>query len=266
MTLLSKPMGDTGPGTAGGRLWPRWLALAAVVIGLVVAFVNLGTWQLSRLDQRRERNEVVVAHESSPVLDYAAVFGRPITDADQWQKVRVVGSFDPALGWVVRYRSNAGVTGYEVVGVLQTSDGRHLLVSRGFAQRPAGQDFPQAAPAPPTGTVTIVGHVRRAEQGDATATTPTQGAIRLINSAAIGSTLPFPVLEGYLGVLEISPVDPAGLVPVQPPELNEGNHLSYAIQWFTFSGMAALGLVLMIRSDLKAKQRAAPAPVRKEAP
>ena len=53
------------------------------------------------------------------------------------------------------------VPGYEVVGVLQTSDGRHLLVSRGFAQRPAGQDFPQAAPAPPTGTVTIVGHVRR---------------------------------------------------------------------------------------------------------
>ena len=67
-------------------------------------------------------------------------------------------------------------------------------------------------------------------------------------------------------MLEISPVDPAGLVPVQPPELNEGNHLSYAIQWFTFSGMAALGLVLMIRSDLKAKQRAAHAPVRKEAP
>lgn len=263
MSLLNKPMGMTSPTR---RLWPRWLALAAVVIGLVVAFVNLGNWQLSRLEQRRERNEVVVEHENSPIVDFAEVFGRPIVEADQWQKVRVTGTFDAARQYVVRYRSNAGATGYEVLGVLQTSDGRHLLVSRGFAQRPAGQDFPQAAPAPPTGTVTIVGHVRRDEQGDATATTPAQGAIRLINSAAIGSTLPFPVLEGYLGVLEISPADPAGLVQVQPPELNEGNHLSYAIQWFTFSGMAALGLVLMIRSDLKAKQRAAPAPVRKEAP
>lgn len=263
MTLLNKPMGVTS-GTQ--RLWPRWLALAAVVIGLVVAFVNLGNWQLSRLEQRRERNEVVIQHENSPILDFAEVFGRPITEADQWQKVRVTGTFDAAHQYVVRYRSNAGTTGYEVLGVLQTDDGRHLLVSRGFTERPAGQDFPRIAPPPPSGTVTIVGTVRRNETGDDNATVPDQGAIRLINSVAIGRTLPFPVLDGYLGVVEIAPADPAGLVPVESPDLNEGNHFSYALQWFSFSGLAALGLVLMIRSDVKAKQRERPAPAREEAP
>ncbi len=56
------------------------------------------------------------------------------------------------------------------------------------------------------------------------------------------------------------------MMPLTPPELTEGNHLSYAVQWFMFSGMAALGLVLMIRSDLKAKKkRTPPAPTTKEA-
>ncbi|MDQ7993824.1 MAG: SURF1 family protein, partial [Propionicimonas sp.] len=244
-----------GVAPAGRRLWPRWIALAVFVVALVVAFVNLGYWQLDRLEQRRERNDAVVAHETAPVLAWDEVYGPVITEADQWQRVRVTGSFDGEHQFVVRYRTNAGQSGYEVLTPLRTADGRYLLVDRGFGARPSGEDFPTVAPPAPTGEVTIVGHVRRNEQGPEQATNPDDGQVRLVNSVAIAAALPYPLLDGYLGVLEISSVQDGGLVPVQPPELTEGNHLSYAVQWFMFSALAGVGLVLLIRSDLKAQRK-----------
>ena len=53
---------------------------------------------------------------------------------------------------------------------------------------------------------------------------------------------------------------------VQPPELTEGNHFSYAIQWFTFAGMAGIGLVILIRSDVRAARRPAESPQSEEEP
>ena len=50
-----------------------------------------------------------------------------------------------------------------------------------------------------------------------------------------------------------------GLVPVDPPELTEGNHFSYALQWFSFAIIAGVGLVVLIRSDLRDRRRAAKA-------
>lgn len=256
MKLLDRPMGVVA---AGRRLWPRWVALAVVVVTLVIAFVNLGYWQLDRLEQRRERNQSVAAHEDSPVLDWDEVFGPVITESDQWQRVRVTGSFDTERQFVVRYRTQDGRSGYEVLTPLTTNDGRHLLVDRGFAARPAGEDFPSVAPPAPTGQVSIVGHVRRNEQGPDQAITPADGQVRLVNSQGVGAALPYPLVDGYLGVIDITPPQSGGLVPVAPPKLDEGNHLSYAIQWFLFSALAGLGLVVLIRTDVKAR-RTTPTP------
>lgn len=246
-------LGTMGTLPRGRRLWLRWIAMGLVVVCLAVAFVNLGRWQLDRLQQRRDSNGVVVAHESAPVVDWRTVFTRPITEADQWQRVRVTGTFDGERQFVVRYRSNDGESGYEILTPLQTQDGRHLLVNRGFGARD-GEDFPTTAPPAPAGEVTIVGHVRRNEQGPDNALTPIDGLVRGVNSDAIAGALPYPLVNGYLGLLEMTPPQEGVLVPVLPPELTEGNHLSYAVQWFMFSAMAAVGLVVLIRSDLVARR------------
>ncbi|MEA4942942.1 MAG: SURF1 family protein [Propionicimonas sp.] len=247
---LSQPIGSRPT----GRVWLRWLVLALAVAGLITAFVNLGFWQLDRLDQRRGRNQTVLSHEDAPVRDYTEVFGPVITEADQWQRVRVSGTFDAAFSWIVRYRSNAGQQGYEVVTPLHTTDGQQVLVDRGFVARPAGEDFPDAAPQPPLGEVTVVGYVRRNDDGPQNAIVPSEGTVRLVSSVGIGQVVPYPLLDGYVTVLELAPAAETGLEPIQPPELTEGNHFSYAIQWFTFSGIAAIGLVILIRSDLKGKR------------
>jgi len=241
--------------TASEVPWKRWVALLVLVVVLTVAFVNLAQWQFRRLDERRDTNATVVAHEDAPVLPYEQVFTHPIVDADAWQRVTVTGTFDAAHQLIVRYRNNNDSAGYEVVVPLRATDGRVVLIDRGFVTRPAGQDFPSTAAAPPSGTVTVVGHVRRNEQGPEIATTPASGSIRLINSDAIGAASGLSLVNGYIGALEMTPTQ-AGFEPIATPPLDEGPHLSYAWQWISFAVIAVAGLFVFIRNDIRDRRKA----------
>jgi cytochrome oxidase assembly protein ShyY1 len=235
------------------RLWLRWALLIIFVAVLGTVFVNLGEWQLDRLAQRRERNATTITNEQKPVRPYAQVFTRPITDADQWQRVEARGTFDADHQFIVRYRSNGDADGYEVVTPLRTATGA-VLVDRGFIPLERGTRIPSAAPAPPTGEVTLLGHVRRSEKGRRAATTPVANQMRLINSDAISATLPYPITSGYIGLLTIQPEQQGGFQPIQLPELSEGPHFWYAVQWFMFTAIAVAGIVVFIRSDLRARR------------
>jgi cytochrome oxidase assembly protein ShyY1 len=235
------------------RLWLRWALLIIFVAVLGVVFVNLGEWQLDRLAQRKERNATTISNEKKQIQPYEQVFTHTITDADQWQRVEARGTFDADHQFVARYRSNGDADGYEVVTPLQTASGV-VLVDRGFIPLERGAQIPSVAPPPPTGDVTVVGHVRRNEKGRRTATTPVDNQMRLINSDAIAAALPYPVASGYIGLLTVQPEQQGGFQPIQLPELSEGPHFWYAVQWFMFTAVALAGIVVFIRSDLRARR------------
>ena len=239
------------------RLWLRWAGLVAFAAVLGVVFVNLGEWQLHRLDQRRARNNATLTNEAKPVRPLAEVFTGPITDAEQWQRVEARGTFDGEHQFVVRYRRNGGDGGYEVVTPLRTTSGV-VLVDRGFVEASAGQT-PRVAPPPPSGEVTVIGHVRRNEHGRRAATTPVDGQMRLINSDAIAPVLGYSLLNGYVGLLEVTPPQSGGFEPVELPEISEGPHFWYAMQWFGFTAVAVAGIVVFIRGDLRARRQEASA-------
>ena len=229
------------------------------VLGTV--FVNLGEWQLARLEARQQRNVDTLANEAKPVLPFEQVFTRPITESDQWQRVQARGTFDAEHQYVLRYRSNGDAGGYEVVTPLRTPAGA-VLVDRGFVSLARGETIPAVAPPPPAGEVTVVGHVRRDERGRGAATRPVDGQMRLISSEAIAPTLPYPVVNGYIGLLTVDPPQTGDLRPVQLPEISDGPHFWYAVQWFMFTAIALAGVVVFIRGDLRArkeKQKAAAA-------
>lgn len=245
------------------RVWLRWLLLAAFVVALGFTFVSLGNWQLDRLDQRRDRNANVVAHEHAQAIPFERAFGRTIAESDQWQRVEVTGTFLADKQLQVRYRSLGEETGWELLTPLQTAAGQTVLVDRGFIARPAAEDFPKVYPAPPSGEVKLVGYVRRNEQGKPNATSVAENTVRLINSDAIAPWLGRPLVNGYISALTVDPPQSGDLKPITPPPLDEGPHLSYALQWFSFAAIAGFGLVVLIRNDVrdakKAKARAAKA-------
>ncbi|MGA4508606.1 SURF1 family protein [Propionibacteriaceae bacterium G1746] len=234
------------------KLWVRWIVLVVFVALLGAVFVRLGEWQLHRLEARRERNAIVVANQALPVQPWDQVFHHPIAEGDQWQRVTVTGTYLPEHQLEVRYRNVGGSQGSEWVLPLRTSDGRLVLVDRGFTSRGNGEVArPAAAPA---GQVTVTGFVRRNEQGKANATTPMQGSVRLINAPAISAAIGQQLVDGYIQAISSTPADP-GLTPVGTPELDEGPHLSYAIQWFLFTVIAAGGVLILVRADLRERRR-----------
>ncbi len=76
--------------------------------------------------------------------------------------------------------------------------------------------------------------------------------MRLIDSDAIGATLPYPVVDGYIGTADRRPAaGPAASQPIALPEISDGPHFWYAVQWFMFTGIGVAGIVVFIRGDLR---------------
>ena len=227
--------------------------LIAFVLAFGTACAFLGNWQLDRLHSRRERNLSTVHNEEQAVRPYTEVFTRTILDADQWQRVSATGTFDADHQLVLRYRSSGDTEGYEVVTPLRTATG-NVLVDRGIVPLTNGAQIPTVAPAPPAGEVTVVGHVRRDEEGKRSATTPVDGAARLISAPAFATTLPYPVADGYIGLLTVDPAQTGGFQPIELPEISDGPHFWYAVQWFMFAGIGLAGIVVSIRGDLRERR------------
>lgn len=235
------------------RMLIRWIILVSLMSVLAYVFIQLGEWQLRRLEERRNTNAQVVAHSHSEAVPYEQIMDHEITDADQWQVVRVRGSYTGDT-FHVRYRNQSGA-GAEVLSVLRAEDGRLVLVDRGFV--PKAQSKPDAAPpAPPEGEVEIVGYVKRDERGQSEAITPHSNNIRLINSAAISESLGTSLVNGYIAAISSAPADHPSLQPIALPALDEGPHLSYAWQWFSFTAIALVGVVVLIRADIRDYRRA----------
>lgn len=236
------------------RLWLRWILLIVFVAVLGTVMVNLGEWQIHRLHEREARNATTIANEQAPIKPYDQVFTRTLTDADAWQRVEAVGTFDADHQFVVRYRSNGDDSGYEIVTPLRTATGA-VLVDRGFIALPGGQQIPSTAPAPPTGQVHVVGYVQRSEQGHFGAVVPNGNQVRLINAPSLQKSIPYPIADGYISAITVDPAQNGGFQPLALPELSNGPHFWYAVQWFMFTGIAVLGIFVFIRGDLRDRRR-----------
>ena len=58
----------------------------------------------------------------------------------------------------------------------------------------------------------------------------------------------------YVELTESDPPEPGGpLEPVAEPSLDEGPHLSYAVQWFIFSALVAIGWFLAVRRSRRVR-------------
>ncbi len=246
----------TKPDKPKKPLWVRWLALVLFVAVLGTVFVNMGDWQLRRLTQRKASNHIILTNEAKPVAPFDSIFTAPIGKAMEWRRVSVTGTYDPTHQYVVRYRDNGGASGYEVVTPLHATSGKTVLIDRGFVAVDKGTAIASSAPPPPTGQVSVVGRVRRSEAGHLNAITPVDGSMRLINAYAVATTLPYPVVDGYIDVLTQTPARAAMFETKELPEISDGPHFWYAVQWFMFTGIGLAGIVVFIRGDLRERKTA----------
>jgi len=241
-------------------LRPVWLLFHALVVVGIAGMIAAGFWQLDRLDQRQEFNREVRERSQQTPVELTAVLddlaaGRIDPDTAEWLPVTASGTF--LSDQVVEFNnSQGGRAGDNVLTALALADGRTVIVNRGFI--PLGIEVP----TPPAIEVDVVGYVRPSEvRGRGGLTDADDGEplteIRRIDIPRLSAQFPGEVAPVFVQLIESDPEITAGdPTPVVLPELDNGPHLSYAIQWFIFAICVAVGWVLAVRRSLTIRARA----------
>ena len=241
-------------------LRPRWILSHLLVALLVVVMVNLGFWQLRRLDERRAENALIEARQDQPPVALDDVLTVDADDAVveelRARPVTLEGRYDDDATVTVHNRTQDGVPGDWLVTPLVLDGGDRVGVIRGFVGLgPDGEPFQAATP---DGDVQLEGAVMLPRLQDRTVRKDLEDLL------AVPDTLPV-----LIRAEESDPPEPAAaaedgssdpreiLVPLPPPELTERNHLSYAVQWFIFSAIALFGYPLVLRRVLQRRGKEA---------
>ncbi len=243
----------------------RWIAFALVVVFLAWVAWRLGEWQFHRLDDRRDRNAIIERNEQAGPQPIAEVLapGEPVTAQSEWRIVEATGTYAVDDTVIVRYRTREGEAGVDVVVPLELADGTSVLVDRGWYATDNRGATTEDVPAPPDGEVTVTGWVRRDAEGDSTEVS--SRSTRAVNSVEIGDALGREVLGGWVDLRSESPEPAEALLPVELPELDNGPHFFYGLQWWFFGALAVFGFVFLVYDELRGGRGPATPPAAKAA-
>jgi cytochrome oxidase assembly protein ShyY1 len=233
----------------------RWILFFVVVMVLAYATWWLGEWQFHRLEDRKADNATIIRNLARPADDVADVMsvGRPVAEADQWRHVRAEGTYDEEHTVVIRYRTRDGASGVDVVVPLVTDGGSAVLVDRGWLETDNIGADPDDVPDPPSGRVTIGGYLRGDGAGDSTRVR--DGSARAISSVEIGKTLPYPVYGGFVDLQVELPEAADPLTPGETPDLGNGPHFFYGLQWWFFGLLAVFGFCYLAYDEWRGPRR-----------
>ncbi|MCY3860547.1 MAG: SURF1 family protein [bacterium] len=233
----------------------RRILLNIAVLLAVAAMVTAGFWQLHRLSERRDRNSTITDRSELPAVEVQnLVSGADSFDVGNdiaFRSTRVIGVYLAEDEVLIRNRTYQGAAGYWVLTPLRLQSGDTVAINRGWIPHAAGTGAAPADFAPATGEVQVVGLVRATviaeglQQSD-----PSSGVLAEMarpDLARLSQQLDGALLPVYVQLQAQTPSSGDLPVPVPPPDLGEGSHLAYAVQWFIFATIAAVGYPLILR-------------------
>jgi surfeit locus 1 family protein len=237
-------------------LAPKWIAFHLLVLVGCITLFGLGIWQLRRLDDRQSFNAMVEQRFDEPAVPLDMLIPEGIVNDSvgagelagsvEWRAATVSGTYLPEYELRVVNRSQNGRAGDNLVVPLELDDGRVLLVSRGFV--PLGVEDP----AVPALSIEVTGRLHPSQERSLLgAKDPAEGVLteaQRLDLSRLDPQIPGDLLPVYMDLLSSMPPETPGVPePVIAPDLSEGNHLSYAIQWFTFSLAVLAGWAVALR-------------------
>jgi surfeit locus 1 family protein len=214
----------------------RRLTLLALLL-VAAAFVRLGFWQLGRLEERRTANQAAARARAAPALELAVGADWSVEElSDRW--VVASGRYDHDHELVIRGQALQGTPGVLVATPLRLArSDSSVLVLRGFV--PAADAVRADIDAlGESGIVRVRGLASPIPSGGGEPLDHAgQTTWARLDLAAIRERLPYPVMPVLLRQAPDSGL-PSLPRRLAAPELSDGPHLSYAIQWFAFAALA----------------------------
>lgn len=252
-------------------LWrPRWIASHVAVLALIAAMVAAMLWQLGRLDDKKELNALIEARaDVVPVgigeaLRAAGVEQPSQSDAVDYRAVETTGTYLPDDEFTVPSKTLDGAPGRLLVTPLVWSAGDPpVLVLRGFIPQAVDDTVaPIDGVEPPAGEVVVRGWLRRTQVPEGLQRKNAElggGSFARIDIDRIAAARGTSFAPAYLQLAEQAPPSDAPLLSPYPlPERDEGPHLSYAVQWATFTLIALVGYPLVLRRVARGGSRRGP--------
>lgn len=191
-------------------------------------------WQYQRGVDRHAKNFKIEANtklskvELNSIVDYKA---------NEWRTVTATGTFDPSHEVLLRNRYNPdGKYGFEYLSLFH-SGSRTFWVDRGWVQAGENAASRPVIPTTPKGLIEITGRLRldSALPRGSFFALPATG--NLINSWNLKSKVKTD--SYYLDLIAGEGITPD--VPAELPELSDGPHMAYALQWIFFGGLILYG-------------------------
>lgn len=248
---------------------PLQITLPGVLVTLLVfavaaMCVRFGFWQLDRLQQRRERNTETRERLHAPP---ETLISAP-RDSGGWlyRRVFIDGTFDNDRSIILPGRAFEGTPGAHVLTPVLLPDGTAILADRGWVAAADGAtvDLPALGLAAVAADTAVVlpfpGQERKLGRPPAGSAARVDSGFRRVwfamDEQALRAQFPYP-----LGVIHVRllPDSAAAALPLREPlpSLNNGPHLGYAIQWFSFALIAIVGwLVIVVSGRLQRRSSA----------
>jgi cytochrome oxidase assembly protein ShyY1 len=231
---------------------PRWWGILGFTVAFAVVCVGLGQWQFDRRAQAQAAIALLDGNYDQPATELTTL----ITDSaeydatEKWRTVRVTGEYLASDIVYVRTRSGLGGIGFEQLAPLKTATGEVFVVNRGWVPANGDNSAPAETPSVPSVPVTVTVRLIPGEQEIAGRDAPA-GQIATIHLETIEERVDAEVYRGWYGRLATeSPATKSGAT-WDKPVLDEGPHLSYALQWYVFALMGFYGYGWALRKEAR---------------
>ena len=170
--------------------------------------------------------------------------------AQWWKAVEVKGTFDVKNQILLRNRYFEGVYGFELLTKFTGTQGKSFWVDCGWVKAGKNALTRPELPEIPQGEVQITGRLRldsSLPRGAffAIPSNQSEGLVSKANAQSGTSTENF-----YLDLISGDHPLLTPEVPAQLPELSDGPHMAYALQWVFFGGLVIYGRFLIRRDVL----------------
>jgi surfeit locus 1 family protein len=223
-----------------------WALLKSLIaLALIVLCLWAAQWQYQRGIDRHARNALIETRIGFDAQPLSTVDKAP--QRYEWQRVTTTGSFNQDEQILLRNRYSEGVYGFNVLTIFTSSDNKRFWVDRGWVKAGITATTPPAVRKTPAGVVEITGRLRldsSLPRGSFFALPANStGLVSKLNAQSQSKTEDF-----YLDLLSGSEQSLTPEVVSQLPELIDGPHMAYALQWVFFAGLVIYGRILIRRT------------------
>jgi cytochrome oxidase assembly protein ShyY1 len=229
---------------------------------MLPAFQALSNWQWHRLQDRQEVNAEIQAQINKAPIPITELIvdtdgAKSVPEDSQWRTVEITGVWLQDNQVLVRKKSLESDLGLWVVTPLQLSDGTIVMINRGWtAAANSAVDSPVVSDVP-VGTIEVLGRLRDVTERTKPAPTdlPEGQVDRIVPTEIVDS--PDTLTNAYVEMTASRPESRTSEIRTLPaPEVTEGAHRSYAIQWIFFEIMTVIGWMILVRNEVKEQRKA----------